>query len=105
VLAYSVARRTAEIGIRVALGADGAKIFSLIVIEGMRPVAAGMVVGIAGSVAAGRLIGSLLFGVKPLDGASYGVVVALIALTGLTSCVLPARRALVVDPAAALREG
>ena len=105
VLAYSVARRTAEIGIRVALGADGAGIFGLIVREGMRPVAAGMVLGAAGSVAAGRLIGSLLFGVKPMDGASYAVVVALIAATGLISCVLPARRALGVDPAAALREG
>jgi predicted permease len=105
VLAYSVARRTAEIGIRVALGADGAGIFGLIVREGMRPVLAGMVLGVAGSVAAGRLIGSLLFGVQPVDGASYGVVMALIAVTGLISCVLPARRALGVDPAAALREG
>ncbi len=105
VLAYSVARRTAEIGVRVALGADGAGIFGLIVREGMRPVAAGMVVGTAGSVAAGRLISSLLFGVKPIDGASYAVVVALTAVTGLISCVLPARRALGVDPAVALREG
>jgi ABC-type antimicrobial peptide transport system permease subunit len=71
----------------------------------MRPVLAGMVLGVAGSVAAGRLIGSLLFGVQPVDGASYGVVMALIAVTGLISCVLPARRALGVDPAAALREG
>jgi predicted permease len=105
VLAYSVARRTAEIGIRVALGADGAGIFGLIVREGMRPVVAGMVLGVTGSAAAGRLIGSLLFGVKAMDGASYAVVVALIAVTGLISCVLPARRALGVDPAAALREG
>jgi ABC-type antimicrobial peptide transport system permease subunit len=71
----------------------------------MRPVAAGMVLGVVGSVAAGRLIGSLLFGVKPMDGESYAVVVALIAVTGLISCVLPARRALGVDPATALREG
>jgi putative ABC transport system permease protein len=105
VLAYSVARRTAEIGIRVALGADGSGIFGLIVRDGMRPVAAGMVLGVAGSVAAGRLIGSLLFGVKPMDGVSYAVVVVLIAVTGLISCVLPARRALGVDPATALREG
>jgi putative ABC transport system permease protein len=105
VLAYSVARRTAEIGIRVALGADGAGIFRLIVREGMRPVLAGMALGLAGSAVVGRLIESLLFGVKPMDAVSYGVVIALIAMTGLISCVLPARRALSVDPAAALREG
>jgi putative ABC transport system permease protein len=104
VLTYSVARRTSEIGIRVALGADRGKIFALILKQGMRPIAAGVVLGIVGSLAVTRLLSGLLFNVKPADVVSYAAVTLLIAITALISCLLPAQRALRVDPATALRQ-
>ncbi|MGH9621532.1 MAG: FtsX-like permease family protein, partial [Bryobacteraceae bacterium] len=104
VLSYSVARRTAEIGIRVALGADRTAILSLIVREGMKPILIGIAIGLAGSLAITRLMAGLLFEVKPFDIASYATVTVLILTTALIACWLPARRALRVDPAAALRE-
>jgi len=104
VLAYSVARRTSEIGIRVALGASRSTIFGLIVRQGIRPVVAGVVLGIGGSLAVTRLMAGLLFEVKPADAASYLAVTLLIGVTALIACVLPARRALRVDPVTALRE-
>ncbi|HEX7361841.1 MAG TPA: ABC transporter permease [Bryobacteraceae bacterium] len=104
VLSYSVARRTAEIGIRVALGADRIAILSLIVREGMQPILIGIAIGLAGSLAITRLMAGLLFEVKPFDIASYATVTVLIVTTALIACWLPARRALRVDPAAALRE-
>ena len=104
VLSYSVARRTAEIGVRVALGANRNAIFRLIIIQGMQPIVAGLVIGIAGSLMLTQFISSLLFEVAPLDAASYLTVTLLIAVTALMACWLPARRALFVDPVTALRE-
>jgi putative ABC transport system permease protein len=104
VLAYSVARRTAEIGVRVALGADPTAIFRLIILQGMRPIVAGTAIGIAGSLLVTQFISSLLFEVEPVDAVSYVAVTLLIALTALMACWLPARRALFVDPVTALRE-
>ncbi|HXF26287.1 MAG TPA: ABC transporter permease, partial [Bryobacteraceae bacterium] len=104
VLSYSVARRISEIGIRVALGADRMTIFGLILRQGMRPVIAGTAIGLAGSLAVTRLLGGLLFEVKPADLISYATVTLLIGITALIACVLPARRALRVDPVTALRE-
>lgn len=103
VLSYSVARRTAEIGIRVALGADRRSIFRLILRQGMRPIVIGIIIGIAGSLAATRLLASLLFEVKPFDAISYTAAIVLIVVTALLSCLLPARQALRVDPVTALR--
>lgn len=103
VLTYSVTCRISEIGIRVALGASPATIFRLIVREGMLPIAIGAGIGIAGAFVLTRLLASLLFEVKATDPASYLAVTLLIGVTALISCLLPARRALRVDPVAALR--
>jgi putative ABC transport system permease protein len=104
VLAYSVARRTAEIGLRVALGADPSSVMALVVGQGMRPIVVGIGIGILGALGLSRFIASLLFGVGPMDPLTYVVVAGIVGLTGLTASYLPARRALRVDPVAALRQ-
>jgi putative ABC transport system permease protein len=104
VLSYSVAKRTAEIGVRIALGANPKRIFILIAGQGMRPILMGIVIGLAGAAALSSLLGSLLFEVKPLDTTTYVAVSLLIVLVALLACYVPIRRALRVDPAAALRE-
>jgi predicted permease len=104
VLAYSVARRTAEIGLRVALGASPQDVLRLIVGQGMRPIVAGIVVGLGGALALSRGVSSLLFGIKPMDPLTYLVVALLVGVTAVFACYLPARRALRVDPVTALRQ-
>jgi putative ABC transport system permease protein len=104
VLAYSVGRRTAEIGLRVALGATPGKILGLIVGQGMRPIFIGIGVGLAGALALSRFVSSLLFGVKPVDPVTYGAVTLLVIAAALLSCYVPALRALRVDPVSALRQ-
>lgn len=103
VLAYVVARRQRELGVRSALGAPRATLIGMVVREGMAVALAGAVAGIAGAAAMTRLMRSLLFGVEPLDGWSFAA--ALIALTGvaLIACSIPAARAASVDPAISLR--
>jgi predicted permease len=103
VLAYSVAQRAGELGIRIALGAQGSAITRLVVWQGFKPVLAGIVVGIAGGLAGTRLLETLLFEVKPNDPAvAGGVAVLLIAVT-LAACALPAWKASRIDPAITLR--
>jgi putative ABC transport system permease protein len=104
VLAYSVGRRTAEIGLRVALGATPGRVLALIVGQGMRPILIGIAIGLLGAVGLSRFVSSLLFGVKPFDPWTYGLVALLVGLAALFSCFVPALRALHVDPVAALRE-
>jgi ABC-type antimicrobial peptide transport system permease subunit len=104
VLAYSVGRRTSEIGLRVALGATPAKVLALIVVQGMRPILLGIGIGLIGAVGLSRFMGSLLFNVKPVDPATYAAVALLVAAAALLSCYVPALRALRVDPVAALRQ-
>jgi putative ABC transport system permease protein len=104
VLAYSVARRTAEIGLRVALGATPRSVLALIVGQGMRPILIGIGIGLAGAMGLSRFVTSLLFGVKPVDPLTYGAVAMLVAVAALLSCYVPALRALRVDPVAALRQ-
>lgn len=105
VQAYTIARRTSEIGIRMALGAGRTQILSLVIMQGMRPILLGIAVGVAASLALSRLLASLLFDVKPADPESYLIAVLLILLTGSVACFVPARRAMKVDPVAAMREG
>lgn len=93
VMAYSVGRRTAEIGIRLALGARPASIVRMVVFEGMRLVALGMAAGVAVSVALGRVMGSLLYGVSGLDLATYAVTAGVLGLVALVAHYVPARRA------------
>jgi putative ABC transport system permease protein len=104
VLAYSVGRRTAEIGLRIALGATPRSVLTLIVGQGMRPIMAGIAIGMAGAVGLSHFVGSLLFNVKPVDPLTYGAVALLVAIAALLSCYVPALRALRVDPVAALRQ-
>ncbi|HKF58965.1 MAG TPA: ABC transporter permease [Blastocatellia bacterium] len=103
VLSYSVARRTSEIGVRVALGARRRTVLVLIMSQGMRPVLAGVAIGLAGAFALSRLLSGMLFGVTPVDPGTYAAVAMLAIATGLAACYVPARRALRVDPTVALR--
>ena len=104
VIAYSVSRRTAEIGVRLALGASHASVLRLIVGQGMRPVLAGVGAGLAGAFALSRLMESLLFGVTAADPLTYAAVAVLLTSAAVVSCYLPARQALAVDPVSALRD-
>ena len=103
VIAYSVAQRTQEIGVRVALGAAPRSVVRLVAVEGLRLTAAGMAIGTAAALAASRSMRSLLFGVSPLDPRTYVSVLAIFAVTAIVALLVPARRALEVDPLTALR--
>jgi predicted permease len=103
VLAFSVAQRTREIGIRVALGAQARDVFKLIIGQGMLLVTVGVALGLGASYALTRLIASLLFGVTPTNARTFIAVSAGLALVALVACYLPARRATKVDPLVALR--
>ena len=103
VISYNVSRRTHEMGIRMALGARRADLLSLIIGQGMKPVLAGMVIGLPAGFALTRLMKSVLFGVSATDPLTYGAVAALLAAVALLACYLPARRAARVDPMVALR--
>ncbi len=103
VIAYSVAQRTQEIGIRMALGAQRGNVVSQIVAQGLRLALAGTVLGIAGAFVATRLLASLLFAVKPTDAVTFAVGPALLIAVALMASFLPARRAAMVDPVIALR--
>jgi putative ABC transport system permease protein len=103
VLAYSVTRRTSEIGVRLALGAEHARVLKTVLSQGMRPVMIGAVIGLGVALAASRLMASLLFEVSPYDASTYVAVVAALLVVATLACYLPARRVLRVDPATALR--
>jgi predicted permease len=103
VLSYMVTERRQEIGIRLALGARPATVLAAVMKQGLLLTAIGVVAGIAGALGATRLIGSLLFGVRPTDTATLVVVVAAMTVVAAVACWLPAWRAARVDPAIALR--
>ncbi len=103
VMAYSVSQRTGEFGIRLALGANPAALLRLVLTQGARLLALGLLAGIAASFALARLVQSLLFNVPAHDFATYTAVCALLATAGLLACYLPARRAARTDPMVALR--
>ena len=102
-LAFSVARRTHEIGTRIALGATPARVLRLVLKQGATPVAFGLVAGVAGALGLTRLLSNLLFHVYPTDWPAYAAVLALVLAVGALASVLPARRAMKVDPLIALR--
>jgi putative ABC transport system permease protein len=102
-LAYSVTRRSREMGIRMALGARPAAVFRLVVRQGMVLVIVGVVLGVGGALAATRLLRSQLFAVAPTDPAVFAFVAVALVAAGLAACVVPARRATKADPMAALR--
>jgi hypothetical protein len=103
VLAFLVTQRTREIGIRMSLGASRVRVLGEVIGEGMRLAVLGLVVGIAGSFAVGRILASLLHEVKPGDPWIFIVTAALLAAVALIACYLPARRAARLDPMRALR--
>jgi predicted permease len=103
VVSYSVARRTQEIGVRMALGAGQATVLRMVLRQGLTLVACGAVIGVAGALAAVRVIATELYGVKSTDPATFLVGAALILIVGCLACWVPARRAMQVDPMVALR--
>jgi predicted permease len=105
VMSYAVTQRTREIGIRMALGANAAGIFRLIVGHGLTLMAIGLGIGLAVAVAGTRLLATLLFGVSATDPLTFAVIALLLALVALLACWIPARRAMKVDPMEALRAG
>jgi len=103
VIAYSVRQSTREIGIRVALGARRGQVFRLVIGQGMVLAVAGLALGAAGAMATTRLLGNMLFEISPRDPGTFAAAASLLAATALLACWLPARRAMRVDPASALR--
>jgi putative ABC transport system permease protein len=103
VMSYAVAQRTHEIGVRVALGAEGSDILRQVVRQGMLPAVIGIATGTVGAWGVTRFLSSLLFGVRPADPMTFTLVPLLLAAVGVLACLLPARRATKVDPVVALR--
>jgi putative ABC transport system permease protein len=104
VISCSVALRTREIGIRMALGASPAEVLRLVAGHGMRLALAGAAIGLAGALTLGRLMSSLLYGVKPSDPLTFLVAFAALVSVALFAGYIPARRAAMLDPMLSLRE-
>jgi putative ABC transport system permease protein len=103
VMSYTVTRRTHEIGVRMALGAQSGAVLKLIVGQGLKLASIGVAIGLPAAFALTRWMEDLLFGVRPTDSWTYGAVAALLLLVALFACWIPARRAANVDPVVALR--
>jgi predicted permease len=103
VISYSVAQRTQEIGVRVALGALRRDVLALVVWQGMRTSLIGIAIGLASAYALTRLMVNLLFGVSATDPLTFLGIASLLALVALAACLIPARRAMSIDPMTALR--
>jgi ABC-type antimicrobial peptide transport system permease subunit len=104
VIAFTVRQRTREIGIRVALGATRADVLRLVLGQSAKLSGVGLVLGLAGAIAGGRLLSGLLYGIKPTDPATLIMVPLLLAAVALAASYLPARRAARVDPTRTLRD-
>jgi putative ABC transport system permease protein len=103
VISYSVSRRTNEIGIRVALGAQSGDVLKQVLAEGARRAMTGLVLGLVAAIVVTQLMSTLLFGVKPNDPLTFAAVSVILATVTLAASYLPARRATRVDPLVALR--
>jgi ABC-type antimicrobial peptide transport system permease subunit len=103
VVAHSIARRRTEIGIRMALGGGNQTILRMLLWQGFTPCFIGIVLGLGGSVAVGRAMRALLFGISAEDPLTLAAAVALVAIAGLGACAVPAIQALRVDPAMTLK--
>jgi putative ABC transport system permease protein len=103
VMAYTVAQRTQEIGIRVALGATDKVVLGMVLKDGMTLVGIGLAIGTAAALALTRLGASLLWGVSATDAITYVVIAAILATVAVVAIIVPARRATRIDPMQALR--
>jgi putative ABC transport system permease protein len=103
VVAHSTAQRTQEIGIRMALGADGTEVVKTVILDGLRPVLFGLVLGLGGALALSRVLESVLFNVAATDPSTFLLAAAVLTLVAIAACLGPARRATKVDPMIALR--
>jgi putative ABC transport system permease protein len=103
VISYSMAERTREIGVRMAFGADRGRVLAMVLKDAGRLAIIGIAIGVAGAVAATRVLRGMLHGVTPLDPATFGAVIGLLAAVALAATLLPARRAARLDPVDALR--
>jgi putative ABC transport system permease protein len=103
VMSYTVAQRTQELGIRVALGASPARVLAMVVKDGLVLVAAGLAIGVAGALAASRFVASLLYGIGATDAPTYCALALVLTAVALLATWIPARRATRVDPMLALR--
>jgi len=103
VLAYSVSLRMREIGIRLALGARRTNVLRLVITQGMRLAAVGILLGLFGSLAFTRLMAGMIYGVSSTDPLTFLAVAALVVVVAVAACYIPARRAMRVDPVEALR--
>jgi len=102
-VAYTVEQRTGEIGVRMALGAQTIDVLRLVVRQGMHPVILGLIIGLAGTFAVGRLLAAQLYQISPHDPFLLGAAAIVLAVAALLACLLPARRATRIDPIQALR--
>jgi len=102
-LSYNVTQRTKEIGIRLALGAQGRNVFWMVVGQGLKLVALGIVLGLAVALVVTRTLKSLLYGISATDPLTFEVIAMMLAIVALLACYIPARRATRVDPMIALR--
>ena len=102
-VAYTVEQRTGEIGVRMALGARTSDVLDLVVRQGMTPVILGLIIGLAGTFAVGRLLAAQLYQISPYNPFLLGATAIVLVLAALLACLIPARRATLVDPIQALR--
>jgi ABC-type antimicrobial peptide transport system permease subunit len=103
VMAFSVSRRRQEFGVRMALGASGQSILRLVLGQGLRQLALGIALGLGVGMLLGRGLQLVLFGVNPSDAPVYAGIVAVLGLTGIVACLVPAWRATRIEPVIALR--
>jgi ABC-type antimicrobial peptide transport system permease subunit len=103
VLSYLTAQRTADIGLRIAVGAQRSQLLRLVLFEGLRPALIGLIFGVAASALATQLLRSMLYGTQPLDPAAFAGAAAMLMAVAVLACLIPAWRASRIDPIQALR--
>jgi ABC-type antimicrobial peptide transport system permease subunit len=103
VVSYTVAQRTREIGVRMALGSGAGRVLRLFLREGLALASLGVLLGVAGALSLGRFVGSQLYGILATDAASFAVAVGVLAFVAIVAVLLPARRAARLDPVSTLR--
>lgn len=102
-MAYAVAQRTREIGVRIAMGASSFRVALLVARQALPTIAGGLLLGLAGSSGVTRLVSAQLWRVDPFDPGTFATVLAVLALVAISACSIPGKRAMQVDPTIALR--